>query len=227
MKAFPVAVCALAPPELSVPQDDWEAFNLPPHAAIELLCRWEEWLAAQPPQERRDWAAALHRERLESLGLVNFFARHPHLKSPVVLAPASAHYSWPKGLKLTGLGATQLVSLRQRGLRIDIDALEDTLTQLQAARQPVLMAVAMLGTTEFGAVDPIDGLLAVRERCAACGFGFGVHVDAAWGGYGHAVSRTRRLAAIARQRRHGVQAVPVINRACRRRRARADGLRND
>src|SRR5690606_32873313 len=50
-------------------------------------------------------------------------------------------------------------------------------------RQPVLMVVGVMGSTEFGTVDPLHELVAARERWAERGLGFGVHVDAAWGGY--------------------------------------------
>src|SRR5690606_37814390 len=50
-------------------------------------------------------------------------------------------------------------------------------------RQPVLMVVGVMGSTEFGTIDPLDALVAARDRWAAAGLGFCVHVDAAWGGY--------------------------------------------
>ena len=43
--------------------------------------------------------------------------------------------------------------------------------------------VAVLGTTEFGTIDPVHELVALREACAARGQAFALHVDAAWGGY--------------------------------------------
>jgi glutamate/tyrosine decarboxylase-like PLP-dependent enzyme len=45
------------------------------------------------------------------------------------------------------------------------------------------MVVAVLGTTEYGTVDPIDRVVAARDAMQARGLGFSVHVDAAWGGY--------------------------------------------
>src|SRR3546814_1392927 len=45
------------------------------------------------------------------------------------------------------------------------------------------MAVAVLGTTEYGTVDPVDAMVDARDRWAAKGLGFSVHVDGAWGGY--------------------------------------------
>lgn len=182
-KAFPVALRAAGITELDLPDDDWTAFNLHPHAATALVERWGRWLADAAPAERKRWRARVAAARVEQRGLVDFFAAHPELKVPKVLAPVTAHYSWSKGCKLLGLGRAQLEQLPERGMRIDVDALEATLERCLRERQPVLMAVAVLGTTEYGTVDPIDAVVAARERFAARGLGFAVHVDAAWGGY--------------------------------------------
>jgi glutamate/tyrosine decarboxylase-like PLP-dependent enzyme len=56
---------------------------------------------------------------------------------------------------------------------IDLEALE---TELR--KGDVGTVVVTLGTTATGAVDPLDEVLALRER-----YGFRVHVDAAYGGY--------------------------------------------
>jgi hypothetical protein len=45
------------------------------------------------------------------------------------------------------------------------------------------MTVGVFGTTEFGTIDPIDGLVACACAMRGLGLGFSVHVDAAWGGY--------------------------------------------
>jgi glutamate/tyrosine decarboxylase-like PLP-dependent enzyme len=68
-------------------------------------------------------------------------------------------------------------------MRLDADALGGLLDTCLRERQPVLACVGVLGTTEFGTVDPIDRIVASREHFARRGLGFGVHVDAAWGGY--------------------------------------------
>jgi glutamate/tyrosine decarboxylase-like PLP-dependent enzyme len=182
-KAFPVALRAANVPELCLPQDDRAAFNLHPHHATALLEQWQHWLAQASPADRRHWQAQVQAARIEHLGLVDFFAQHPTLKPPKVLAPITAHYSWSKGCKLLGLGRNQLELLPERGMRIDVEALEATLERYQRERQPVLLAVAVLGTTEYGTVDPVDAVVDARQRHAARGLGFAVHVDAAWGGY--------------------------------------------
>lgn len=183
LKAFPVALRAVQPPGFDLPPDDWSAFNLSHRDAAALTVRWQAWLATLPRAERARWVQVCERERLEWLGHSAFFARHPQLKPPLVLTSSGAHYSWPKGAKLVGLGAEQCVALPQRDMRLDADALEEALARAQTERRPALMVVAMLGTTEFGAIDPLDEVIAARERFAARGLGFFVHVDAAWGGY--------------------------------------------
>ncbi len=183
LKAFPVALLAAQVPGLALPADNWEAFNLGPAEGIKLLERWQAWLAGQPARERRQWRDAVQAQRLEHLGMVEFFSRHRDLKVPVVLAPITAHYSWSKGLKLLGLGRDQLHLLPEKGMRLDADALIETLEHCERERQPVLMTVAVLGTTEYGTVDPVDAVVAARDQFQQRGLGFSVHVDAAWGGY--------------------------------------------
>lgn len=183
LKAFPVALRAAGVPDIGVPDEDWAAFNLGPTATTALVARWKTWLAALPSREHRAWKAKVEAERIERRGLVDFFAVHPQLKPPVVLAPITAHYSWSKGMKLLGLGRNQLRLMAEREMRVDIDAVNAAIVACERGRQPVLMAVSVFGTTEYGTVDPIDGLVDARDAAQARGFGFGVHVDAAWGGY--------------------------------------------
>ena len=183
LKSFPVALRTAGVPDLDLPADDWSAFNLAPAEGIALLERWQDWLAAQVPTHRAAWQDRVTAERIEQRGLVDFFARHPDLQPPKVLAPITAHYSWSKGMKLLGLGRDQLTLLPQRDMRLDTDAMETTLEQFRRDRQPVLLAVAVLGSTEYGTIDPVDKVVAARDRAAANGLGFSVHVDGAWGGY--------------------------------------------
>ena len=183
LKAFPVALRAAGVPGLDLPDDDWQAFNLPADAVIERLEQWQSWLEARPPGEQARWRARVQAERVEHRGLVDFFAAHPSLRPPLVLAPVTAHYSWSKGMKLLGLGRQQLRAVATQGMRLDPDALRDMLAQCARERQPVLMCVAILGSTEYGTIDPVDAILDAREEARAAGVDFAVHVDAAWGGY--------------------------------------------
>jgi len=164
--------------------DDWHLVNLPCATVLELHAAWQSLVAGTADAARaQHLAQALAGERIESLGLVEFHQRHPELRPPIVYAPATAHYSWHKAMQLTGLGSAALRAIPERGMRADADALHALLDGALGNRQPVLMVVGVLGTTEFGTIDPIAAFAALREDYGARGLGFSLHVDAAWGGY--------------------------------------------
>lgn len=183
LKAFPVALRAANPPDLCLPEDDWHAYNLTPDASVALLDNWHQWLWQQTPADQRYYLCRLRAERIETRGLSDFFTTHPDLVVPSVLAPITAHYSWSKGVKLLGLGRQQLKSVPVRGMRMDSEALHEIVQDHLKQHKPILMVVGVLGSTEFGTIDPIHEVLAERELAAKQGLGFSVHVDAAWGGY--------------------------------------------
>ena len=183
LKAFPVALQSAAVPLPGLPDDAGAAFAMAPHDSLALWVAWKAWRDALSPKDARDWSRRVEAQRLEQLGLAGFLARHPGLRAPVVFAPSTAHYSWSKGCKLLGLGRDQLRLIPGKAMRLDLDALAGALDACHATGEPVLMAVGVLGSTEFGTIDPIASLLDLRDRCAARGQGFAVHVDAAWGGY--------------------------------------------
>jgi glutamate/tyrosine decarboxylase-like PLP-dependent enzyme len=188
IKSFPVALHAAGVESESLTgarlyDNEWDAFNVAVADGVALVDGWYRWLETQSPRDATRWRLRVQAERIETLGFTEFFARHAMLCVPRVYAPVTAHYSWSKGMKLLGLGRTQLTLLPEREMRLDADALEDELEQCLRRRQPVLMAVAVLGTTEHGMIDPVDRVVSARDRFQARGLGFSVHVDAAWGGY--------------------------------------------
>ena len=88
-----------------------------------------------------------------------------------IVASSQAHYTHSRIGGVLGLDFSS-ISVDGRG-RMDLGRLEAELRQ-----GDVGTVVATLGTTAFGSVDPLDGILALREE-----YGFRVHVDAAYGGY--------------------------------------------
>jgi len=164
--------------------DEWVLLNLPVAELAALRVAVEAQLRAEPDRRRAAGVGrAIRAARLETLGAVEFFRRHPGCQPPVVLAPVTAHYSWDKAMRLLGLGTDQLVPVACRGMRMDEASLAAALEQAAAQRRPVLCVVGVLGTTEFGTFDPIHRIVAARESCRQRGLDFAIHVDAAWGGY--------------------------------------------
>lgn len=123
-------------------------------------------------------------ERLEALGMVDFFGLYPELQGASVLVPGTAHYSWEKSLKILGWGKRNLITVRTDAhMRMDIAHLQEILEQHLKEERPVLAIIGVLGTTEFGTVDPLGDLLDTRDAFRASGLEAAVHIDAAWGGY--------------------------------------------
>ena len=100
-----------------------------------------------------------------------------------MLAPITAHYSWSKGLKLLGLGRAQLELLPERGMRLDADALQDTLGALPARTPAGADGGRGAGHHRIRHGRPGRRVVAAREAMRPRGLGFAVHVDGAWGGY--------------------------------------------
>ena len=163
----------------------WELMNLSFEETIAL-----RRMVAREIEEhgdKRDFRAmvkAVRAERIETLGTAGFFLKHRDLRPPKVLVPASAHYSWEKGMKVLGFGTANLVKVGvDDHMRMDPGHLADCLERELGSGSPVLAVIGVLGTTEFGTVDPMHEILKLRDEWTGRGCHFGVHADAAWGGY--------------------------------------------
>jgi len=93
---------------------------------------------------------------------------HPRM---TILASTQAHYTHKRIAGVLGL-SFETIPCDRRG-RMDVHALERRL-----AAGGVGTVVATMGTTATGAVDPLDQIVALRER-----HDIRVHADAAYGGY--------------------------------------------
>jgi len=169
------AACGNAAP------DAWRLVNLSIDQILDLRDAVNGALATRRNGEELQLLIA--QARFESLGTARFLAQH-ELAAPVVICPRTAHYSWPKAMQLLGLGDAQLwyaeVDAHMRLSPVSVAALLD---RAWSEKVPVLAVIAVLGTTEFGTIDPLHELVALREACSADGQAFALHVDAAWGGY--------------------------------------------
>ena len=114
-------------------------------------------------------------------GTAACFAKRP----PAIFVSSAKHYSVYKAVDLLGIGRDNVILVDVDGLfRMDARDLEDKMrTAIKRGMLPVAV-IAIAGTTEEGAVDPVHRILDLRH-----GFetelhtSFWVHVDAAWGGY--------------------------------------------
>lgn len=176
--------------------DAWELLNL---SLDEVLALPERIAAAfrAAGEDPPDLAELVKPYSLPDLGFPEFLATHAlqGIGAPVVLAPATMHYSWPKGATLLGMGRSGLLPVAvDRDARMDLGDLRRKLDDCRRQRRPVLMVVAVAGSTVEGAVDPLVGILELQRELRGEGFDFWVHADAAWGGYFASMLREPNLA---------------------------------
>uniref|UniRef100_A0A7S2HXV1 Carrier domain-containing protein n=1 Tax=Haptolina brevifila TaxID=156173 RepID=A0A7S2HXV1_9EUKA len=95
----------------------------------------------------------------------------------VVLVSSLGHYSLSKAFDILGLGTFSLVEVPTVRFKMSVPALKTKLEELAAAGRKVIAIVAVAGTTETGAFDPLSEIAALAKAHGAW-----LHVDAAWAG---------------------------------------------
>ncbi|MBD2791503.1 pyridoxal-dependent decarboxylase [Xenorhabdus szentirmaii] len=102
-----------------------------------------------------------------------------------LLVPQSKHYSWTKAADIFGIGQENIISLPvNEHYQTDVAKMREITFQLIEQGEPILAMIAVVGTTEVGAIDRIDEVVALRQECEKrYGESFYIHVDAAYAGY--------------------------------------------
>lgn len=157
-------------------------FNGPGPVRMEnLLLRWVADLAGYPAEAGGNIASG---GSLASLTAITA-ARDAHgikaagVPSAVVYKTGQAHHCLDKALHIAGLGEAQvrIIPIDER-FRMRPDALEEAIAADRAQGLKPWLILAAAGTTDTGAVDPLDEIATIAER-EGCWF----HVDAAYGGF--------------------------------------------
>ncbi|QQS39692.1 MAG: hypothetical protein IPM63_09915 [Acidobacteriota bacterium] len=103
---------------------------------------------------------------------------------PVVFVSEAAHYSIKKAVNILGYGEACIRSVPvEPHFRMNVDALREEVFRM-AEDEYIAAVIAVAGTTEEGAVDPIHRIRFLRDDLEKdTNRSFWLHVDAAWGGY--------------------------------------------
>jgi glutamate/tyrosine decarboxylase-like PLP-dependent enzyme len=119
-------------------------------------------------------------------------------------AASTKHYSIEKIADLLGFGRKTVIPIPiDEHFSINVQQLKTTFlaskTQLDAQGEgPIpLGVIAIVGTTEEGAIDDVSAILELREECRSQGLETWVHVDAAYGGYAAAMLRSSQEGQVA------------------------------
>ncbi len=189
--------------------DTWQLLNLKVDDILALSTQITEQLVSQGVDESEAstiLSAALSKYSVQDLGIQEFSKRYlQEVESPVFFVPGTKHYSFPKAAAVLGMGASHMIDVEvdEHG-RMRLEPLEPQSGQdglkgynlredLQYCLDnhiPVYTVVAVIGTTEESAVDPLKQILELREEFSQKGLQFTVHADAAWGGYFATLLRT-------------------------------------
>jgi len=146
-----------------------------------LLLRWAADLIGYPAQAGGNIASGGSIANLAAIAT----ARDAHrlrgadYASAVVYLTTQAHHCLEKALRLAWMAETQVrhVTMDER-FRMRPDALDAAIAADRARGLRPWLVVAAAGTTDTGAVDPLDAIATVAQR-ERCWF----HVDAAYGGF--------------------------------------------
>ncbi len=114
---------------------------------------------------------------VEQTGLATALKRDDD-ENAVIIGSELMHYSFDKAADLMGLGVRNLIKIpTDSSHRMRLKSVRDVLRTCERTRRKVIALVGIAGTTDSGAIDPLEELSQIAEE-----EGLWFHVDAAWGG---------------------------------------------
>ena len=166
-----------------VDAEPWELWNLTRDERLLIPFQIAKLLGLKMEDTYQVWEILTHYD-INAKGWQGFSQYFYDHQWPIVLIPSTAHYSWPKSVAVMGLGTgnAQNVMVDEIG-RMNLNELRHKLDHALRNKQPILMTVSVFGSTEESAVDPLKGIINLRDEYRLKGLDFDIHVDAAWGGY--------------------------------------------
>ncbi|WP_204336088.1 pyridoxal phosphate-dependent decarboxylase family protein [Leptobacterium flavescens] len=101
------------------------------------------------------------------------------IENSVIYLSEQAHHSIQKAIRIAGLSEVQLRYIPlDKGLRLSVTELEKAILSDKEKGLKPFFINASFGTTNTGAIDPIDPIAAIAEK-----YNLWFHVDAAYGGF--------------------------------------------
>ncbi|KAL5000011.1 pyridoxal-dependent decarboxylase conserved domain protein [Aspergillus recurvatus] len=158
----------------------WELLNLKPETVLDLPKMLHDQYGVSPTFIEQ----ALDKYNIQTTSKEKLEDAFQIKKPSRYLLTNTRHYSWPKGGAVAGIGSENMIGVQvDAEARVDLVDLVSKLEQCLREEQAVYAVVAVIGSTEEGAVDRLSEILRIRQRFQKRGLSFLVHADAAWGGY--------------------------------------------
>lgn len=167
----------------------WQLLNLSAGATLDVADRLAHQVgAAAAARAVAKWSPGSMGDQAFGRRLSETFSSV--LEPAVLLVPGTAHYSWDKVARMTGVGSAQIVRVPvDECFRMSVTELRRIIELLTSLQRPILGCVAVIGSTEEGAVDPLHEIAELREDLAQRHrVSFHLHADAAFGGYAAAAT---------------------------------------
>lgn len=167
--------------------DERQCLAIKPNEAVFLLPRFIEAVKRFYDLSDSDAVArAWELVRESGLSLAGHGALPCYQKwPPALFVSGTAHYSLLKAADVLGIGRENVILVDvDRAFRMDVRDLEQKLKDAVRRGMYPLAVLAIAGTTEEGAVDPIHHIDEFRSRLEdEARTSFWLHIDAAWSGY--------------------------------------------
>jgi len=185
---FPLAVQKLAGEfGLDIELNEQHCLGMTPGETLHLLPRLVDALQRRLNLSRADAIArtggllASTGYSIPHNGTAACFTKRP----PAIFVSSTKHYSIYKTADLLGIGRDNVILVDvDRLFRMDTRDLEEKMRAAMKRGMLPVAVIAIAGTTEEGAVDPVHEIVDLRQRFEAeLHTSFWLHIDAAWGGY--------------------------------------------
>lgn len=111
-----------------------------------------------------------------------------------ILLPKTAHYSWKKGIDILGLNpkSVTLIETDIHGA-VDVNDLKTKLSELVKKDVHQIALISIVGTTEFGSIDPIQKISQIVKFFRKKKTFIWHHIDGAYGGFYASMKRSSSL----------------------------------
>ena len=167
IKSLPLALKKVLPESVQ-DKSEWELLNMPLEDVLDILKKNVDSIDSIKAESARSG---------KNIGKLGKW-----------LVPQTKHYSWMKAADIIGVGTEQVEQVPvDKNYRLDILELEKIIRKLASENTPILGVVAVVGSTEEGAIDEVHKVVDLRNKLIKEGIYFYIHVDAAYAGYARSI----------------------------------------
>lgn len=177
----PVAIPALAAEVLiSATNQSLDSWDQSPFATLveERVLSWLTGFMGLPETAGGSFTSGGSQSNMTALYLAAEKQGLAVRRNGVIFTSEQSHFSIQKSASLLGFAKDAVLTIATDDAgRMSVPALQRAIAETAARRRPLVAVVATAGTTDLGAIDPLEGIADIAKE-----HGLWLHVDAAYGG---------------------------------------------